>query len=214
MAISVPVPIAMPTSDCASAGASLIPSPTMAIQLATRLVISSPQLPSRQVILQLKPYRSPPACAIPLAVFWLSPVIMAMRNFIRFRFSNRFFRAFLDRVGNPKNSPRIPSIAINTTVLASFCNRGSLPVLPESKRHASPSIWNFQPKQSYYPIPPDPMPDSDVNSSGNSSSIPRFPASATIASPNGCSLAFSTEAANCKQVYLLLLIVFLGSEAQ
>ena len=30
MAISVPVPIAMPISACAKAGASLIPSPTMA----------------------------------------------------------------------------------------------------------------------------------------------------------------------------------------
>ena len=32
IAISVPVPIARPTSACAKAGASLIPSPTNAVQ--------------------------------------------------------------------------------------------------------------------------------------------------------------------------------------
>ena len=34
MATSVPVPMAMPTSACASAGASLMPSPTIATMLA------------------------------------------------------------------------------------------------------------------------------------------------------------------------------------
>ena len=43
MAISVPVPIAMPTSACASAGASFTPSPTMAttLPLACSLLIAS-----------------------------------------------------------------------------------------------------------------------------------------------------------------------------
>ena len=37
MATSVPVPMAMPTSACASAGASLMPSPTMPDPLALGL---------------------------------------------------------------------------------------------------------------------------------------------------------------------------------
>ncbi|MNX94005.1 hypothetical protein D3C86_1262200 [compost metagenome] len=84
MATSVPVPRAMPTSAWASAGASLMPSPTM----PTVWPASWSRLTSRALSWgsTSASTRSMPALwAIASAVRWLSPVIMTTASPWRFR---------------------------------------------------------------------------------------------------------------------------------
>ena len=76
MAMSVPVPMAMPTFACLSAGASLIPSPTNA---------TMPVFCSRSTCCALCSGKTlamtclmPTCCAIACAVRSLSPVIMTV----------------------------------------------------------------------------------------------------------------------------------------
>ncbi|OPZ70245.1 MAG: hypothetical protein BWY81_00025 [Firmicutes bacterium ADurb.Bin467] len=76
IATSVPEPIAMPMSACASAGASLMPSPTIAtLRPSSWSFLTSCDLSSGNTS---ESTRSMPTClAIAAAVFALSPVIIA-----------------------------------------------------------------------------------------------------------------------------------------
>ncbi|CKT69527.1 Uncharacterised protein [Mycobacterium tuberculosis] len=78
----VPVFIATPTSACASAGASLVPSPVMATSrppCCSRLMSAS----LSSGVASAKKSSTPASCAIALAVAGLSPVIITVRMLIR-----------------------------------------------------------------------------------------------------------------------------------
>ncbi len=99
MATSVPVPIAMPTSAVASAGASLMPSPAMATMRPSRRNRSTTALfrsGSTSASISVIPSR----CATAAAVAELSPVSMTMRSPSARSRSSAFWRGRLDRIGN------------------------------------------------------------------------------------------------------------------
>ncbi len=88
LAAWVPVFIATPTSACASAGASLVPSPVIATRrpprcsLLIRFILSSGVASARKS-------STPASCAMTAAVRGLSPVIITVRMPIRRRSAKR-----------------------------------------------------------------------------------------------------------------------------
>ena len=106
IATSVPVPIAMPTSACASAGASLMPSPTIATHLALGLqpACISAGFIGRQHLGQH--LRSTPTCrAIASAVRRLSPVSIGTCMPSRCSAAIAASRAGFDRIGDRRSRP-------------------------------------------------------------------------------------------------------------
>ena len=98
--MSVPVPIAMPTSACASAGASLIPSPTMATTLSLALQpLDLGDLPVRQhlghdaIDARLRARSRPPSAR-------LSPVSITTSSPSPWQPRDRLARGGLDRIGD------------------------------------------------------------------------------------------------------------------
>ncbi len=108
MATSVPVPIAIPTSAAARAGASLIPSPAM----ATRRPSSRRLLTPSPVCLPAAPLQCtssiPPTCsATASAVIRLSPVIMTSRTPALRSALTALAATFLDRIGDAQQARKL-----------------------------------------------------------------------------------------------------------
>ena len=96
-AADVPVFIATPTSACASAGASFVPSPVIATSMppSCSLRISAILVSG---VASARKSSTPDSCAIAAAVSGLSPVIMTVRMPMRRSWSNRSTSAVLDDV--------------------------------------------------------------------------------------------------------------------
>ena len=116
IAASVPVaPMAMPTVAAASAGASLIPSPTMAQRPSTNCALSSGRSSAWTSSIPTVVASAFPACL-------LSPVSIAVR--IPIVCSSSIARAEDSRAGSPMpTSPFTASSSATTTTVAPVCSR-------------------------------------------------------------------------------------------
>ena len=189
MATSAPAPMAMPISARVRAGASLMPSPTMAtlpLAFKPRITLS---LPSGNTPAMTS---STPACLpMALAVFSLSPVSMMTRRPI-FRSSvTAWAVSSLITSATAMMPSRFPSAAKNSGVFPSSANRfASFSIFSGT---VATLLINFR-------LPPDslvsptfaakPLPGSAwkaVTSRSSASPCPRW----TMARAKGCSLFFS-----------------------
>ena len=100
IATSVPVPMAMPTSACASAGASLMPSPTIADTLASPAGALRPASALSSGSTSARTRSMPTCAAMASAVRRLSPVSITTSSPIRCSSSIASFELGLDRVGH------------------------------------------------------------------------------------------------------------------
>src|SRR6202163_1071024 len=196
MATSVPAPIAIPTSACASAGASFTPSPTMATlsPCACSFFTSDALSPGRTSAITVS---IPSRRATDSAVRRLSPVTMAVRTPISFRRATASFADGRISSATATMPARAPPTTTYTGVLAS-------PARPavRSRKSGGNEIFisvssaSFPTKTS---VPstvartPLPVTASKVVAAGTLS--PRAAAPSTIARANGCSDAASADAA-------------------
>ncbi len=115
MATSVPLPMAMPTSAWARAGASLMPSPTKATllplccSLLISLDLSSGKTSERTVFMPSSP-------ATAAALFALSPVIITTDKFILCRSDTAFWADSFSRSEMAKTAQARPSRAMSMAV--------------------------------------------------------------------------------------------------
>ena len=117
MATSVPVPMAMPRSAAASAGASLMPSPTIATTWPCVLQRARPWRPSRRAAPRRARGRCRPRAAMACAVAALSPVSIHTSSAERLQLGDRLGGLGLDGVGDRRAArPAAPSTATNIGV--------------------------------------------------------------------------------------------------
>ncbi len=195
IATSVPVPIAIPTSACASAGASLMPSPAIATTLpaacssATIRFLSSGET---SACTSSMPIRRATACA----VIELSPVSMTILSPALCSASIACGVDSFIGSATPSSPAELPSTATNITVCPSLRDRSA----------SSASVWSKAPIACISLLLPTatclpdtvaraPWPVTDSKSSYAGKSSERSFAPATIALARGCSLATSTAAA-------------------
>ena len=195
MATSVPEPMAIPTSACTRAGASLIPSPTIATFLFcpcsffTSFALSSGSTSAKTISI-------PTDLAIASAVFLLSPVIIATFTFI-FLSSSMAALLFSFTVSATAIIPLnllfiaiyigvFPSVA---SLSLSTCN-DSIFILFSIINFLFPNKISFPSIVTSIPCPGTALKCSRLLNSKLLSS-----ASLTIASPRGCSDPFSALAA-------------------
>ena len=188
IATSVPVPIAMPTSAPANAGASLIPSPAMATlwplacSARTRSILScgrtSPwtsSMPSVRATALAVVTPSPVAMTIfkPAACrdAMASPVVALMGSDTAISPANAPSTARYMTLAPDARSASADDARLDASTPTS-CIKAVLPIASE----APPTL------------PRTPMPVADSKPSGVSSGSSRRRASATIASASGCSL--------------------------
>ena len=100
IATSVPVPIAMPTSAAASAGASLTPSPAIATTRPCGLADAAPRRSSARAGPRPRPRRCRAGAPPPPRWCALSPVSMTTRRPSCFSAAQRRRRRRLDRIGD------------------------------------------------------------------------------------------------------------------
>ena len=197
MATSVPVPIAMPTSAAARAGASLIPSPAMATTAPCCLSFRMSSILSCGMT-SAWTSSIPSSRATASAVARLSPVHMMIFNPISC--SVRIAAALDSLIGSAM--ARIPASSVptptQTTVLAfsrnasARCSQSLAMAIPCSDRKEDFPILTTFP--STLPVTPPAVMDSKLVT-GKSSMLDSFAAS-TTARASGCSLGDSTEAAS------------------
>ena len=196
MAMSVPVPIAMPTSARASAGASLMPSPAIATtcpsawSVATAACFPAGVMPARTSSM-------PSSCATARAVVSLSPVSITMRRPAVRRASRLSTACGLTGSRTATKPAGPPSIATHITVAPCARIDSARAAAPASRSMPdSPSSASFP---TSTPIPPmrprTPRPVSDSNASASSMRRPRASAPSVRAFASGCSLARSMPAA-------------------
>ena len=198
-ATSVPLPIAMPTSACASAGASLTPSPTMATTApATCSRRTSATFPSGSTPATTR--STPAAAPMALAVRSLSPVSITTESPKPCRRSiacRELARMGSDTATRPAS---IPSTATYTGVLpcaesSAACGASGATEMPPSCRKAAlPTASVFDAT-----TPCAPRPVMEWKRSGVVSTRPRAVAARTIASASGCSLERSSDAVHCRR---------------
>ena len=104
MATSVPVPMAMPTSAWASAGASLMPSPTIATTAALGLELLDRRRPSARAAPRRRPRRCRGSPATASAVVRLSPVSMTTPQALACSAAIASGVVCLDRVGDAEQA--------------------------------------------------------------------------------------------------------------
>ena len=205
MAMSVPAPMAMPTSACIRAGASLMPSPTIATRWpwAWRARTCSAFSPGNTWARTLS---IPTAEATARAVRSWSPVIItgssptALIRAMASRASSLTGSAMATR---PTTVGRPPSVATptSTTVLASACKRSKsartgVRSAPRSAKKAGLPTKTVCPSKRAS----TPRPGSARKSCTPARAILRRRAWSTMARPRGCSEAFSTLAASLNTV--------------
>ncbi len=195
MATSVPVPMAMPTSARASAGASLMPSPAMATvrpSACRRSTRASLSAGNTSPCTSSMPRRRPTAPAVVSP----SPVAMMMRRPAACRAASASGVLALMGSETASRPASCPSTARNITLAPSprnasaVCASGPVftldccisTVLPSAK--VRPAIR-----------PRTPMPEAESNCSAASSASPCWRAAATMAAASGCSLPWSRLAA-------------------
>ena len=150
MAMSVPLPMAIPTSALASAGASLIPSPTIATTLPSRCrdrmasSFCSGRSPATKRSI-------PTSLAIAAAVRWLSPVSIITWTPIAFSESTAAFAEGFNASETATMPPTLPSA---TTTIAVFPCSSNLAVRSLSVDRSTPfsSISRLFPKQDRLPV--------------------------------------------------------------
>ena len=194
MATSVPVPMAMPTSACASAGASLMPSPTIPtifFSCCKRLI--SPALSAGKT--SAKTLVMPTCAATAAAVRWLSPVIIttASPNFCSDSMAS------LDSALSVSATATIPAncpfTAANIGVLPSAANFSAAPsascreIFRSLSKRALPSNKSWPETLASIPRPSSALKLSTFSSVRFLSCAAR-----TRAAASGCSLCFSAAA--------------------
>ena len=188
IATSVPVPIAMPTSALANAGASLMPSPAIATTRPSRCNFSTSASLSAGLT---SPCTSsmPRRTAIALAVVMPSPVAMMIRRPAALsvaRASGVLALTGSDTASKPWSRPstaRYMTLAPSRRK-ASACGTRLSTAIPAC------CISTVLPSASERPatLPRTPMPEPDSKSVAPSSASPRSRAARTMASASGCSL--------------------------
>ncbi len=194
MATSVPVPIAMPTSAAARAGASLTPSPAMATtwpSACRRRTTSAFCSGSTSATTSSRPRERATACAVTR----LSPVSMITRS--PSACSRRIASGVLGLIGSA--TPSRPTASSPTT--------RNITVWPSARRASTraascpastPSSWSRRglPRATCLPatVPITPRPVSERKSVTSAGDTPRSAAPARIAAASGCSLPRSRPA--------------------
>ena len=195
LATSVPEPMAMPRSARARAGASLMPSPTIATRRPSAWRRStSATFWSGNTSASTRSI--PTWRAIASAVRRLSPVRIAVSSPIRLSAATAS-RAWGFSVSAQATRPAsAPSTATSIAVLpsdSSAWSRPSSPAVSSPRRAMSRRVPSriFRPRQSAS----TPWPGMAWKESGRATSRPRSRAARTMASPSGCSEATSATAA-------------------
>src|SRR5712691_6757834 len=195
MATSVPVPIAMPTSAAASAGASLTPSPAMATTRPSRRSCSTTALfwsGSTSASTSVMPRRRATACAVVL----LSPVSITTRK--PSWVSACSAAGVVDFTGSAmaRMPETLPSTARKTAVapsrrrLSASPSSAAVEIFSSARNLALPSA-SRRPST----VPTTPLPVGASNPTTSANAILRSAAASTIARASGCSLARSRLAA-------------------
>ena len=195
--MSVPVPIAIPTSAWASAGASLMPSPTIATTFPSAWsALTSSALRSGSTPATT---RSIPASLATLsAVRGSSPVSITTSSPIPRRRRTASTRAVLDRVGH-RDHPRRAAVHRHADGRAAGARD-----LPATDARSGPVETPASSSQDAFPArtarPPTvariPFPGTEWKSSGGTTSIPASLAPRTTASASGCAEPLSAQAAS------------------
>ena len=188
IATSVPVPIAIPTSADARAGASLIPSPTMAtlVRLAWS-ALTAAALPSGRTSARTR--SMPSVRAIASAVRRLSPVSITTCNPRRWSSATAAAEPTFGVSATAMTAAARPSSATKTGVLPSAARASAVAVsedrpIPASSRKPGRPTSTARPPTTAA-IPPPAVARKSV---AGASARPRAStASRTIASPSGCS---------------------------
>ena len=196
MATSVPAPMARPTSAVTSAGASLMPSPTMATLLPSACNPCTTRALSWGSTWAMT--RLTPTCrAMASAVRWLSPVSSTTSQPISRRAAMAAALSALTTSATAMTPSSDVPAAINSGVLPSSASLAapdfisSLTATPDVSINASlPASSNVPSARAATP-PPATAAKSDTGRRAS----PRFSASATIAPASGCSEGFSSDAA-------------------
>ena len=200
IATSVPVPIAMPTSACASAGRVVDAVARHRDDAALRLQPLDDRLPSARGSTSATTSSMPElARRPPRRSSRLSPVSMTTRMPSARSAASASGVGRLDRVGDAEEpAPAVPSTATNMTVCAvARAARRRAPPAPPSRRRARPSARGCRPRRarpSTRPSTPLPVSDCEVGRRVESQRRARS-APATIAAASGCSLPRSRLAA-------------------
>ena len=195
MATSVPVPMAMPTSALASAGASLMPSPAIAtLRPCACSRLTSAALSSGFT----SPWTSsmPSARATACAVVAPSPVAITTRRPLACNAAMVGLAEGLIGSATASRPSKRPSPARNIT-LAPSARRVSASAASDATSMSLPSIRARLPSSSARPstVPRTPDPVTESKSCGFESTRVRWRASATMDSASGCSLPWSRLAA-------------------
>ncbi len=200
MAMSVPVPMAMPTLAWVKAGASLMPSPTKATRPnCSCSFCTSATLPSGST--SASTWSMPTRRAMASAVRWLSPVIMAVSRPIWCNSWIAATESSFSVSATAMTPARRPSTATSMAVLASSSSRRSVSSNSAGSGQCS-SISLREPTSTRSPFTEamTPLPRTAWNSCGSARVIPSTLARSTIARPRGCSEPRSAEAAACSTV--------------
>ena len=198
MATSVPVPMAIPTSAPARAGASLMPSPATATVLPSACSLWTSLNLSSGIIPALKDVRWRSAATAP-AVTGLSPVSMTTSIPCLSSCSMADPLVSLMRSPMATKPTTSPSTDRKETVFPCFrcppASRFMASVRPAPAR----AIISSFPRAAFFPltIPSTPIPLTARNPSASGASIPRALPWATVASARGCSLIMFRETINC-----------------
>src|SRR5215208_174540 len=198
IATSVPVPMATPTSALARAGASLMPSPTIATTLPSTCSLRiSFSLSSGTTSASTRSMPSSPATDS--AVRPLSPVSMTTSSPIRRSRSTASLDSSRTTSATATRPATSPSTATNIGVFPEAVNSSKRDARPSSGTPDS-SMSLRLPTTTVFPqtVARTPCPVRASKVSGSGTSRPRSIAPATIASPRGCSLRRSAATATTR----------------
>ncbi len=196
MATSVPVPIAKPTSARASAGASLMPSPTIPTvrpSARSRSISRALSAGRTSATTRVMPTRRATASAVRLS----SPVTIATSRPSARRFSMAPAASGLTSSATATSPAAIPSTATYIDVFPSLASAVARSTSASTSTPRSRIRRRF-PARMRRPstVPATPFPAMASNSATGASAMARSAAPRTIAAPSGCSLTDSTEAAS------------------
>ena len=195
IATSVPVPIARPMSACASAGASLMPSPTIATRLPSDCSrLTSAALRSGRTSARTRPM--PTWRAMAAAVRRLSPVIITTSRPSARRPARAATDSSLSVSATARTPAGLPSMATSSGVLPSSESRlastSRAPTsMPASRNRAGFPIRTERPST----VVRTPLPVTESKWDGSLMTISRDRAPATTAAASGCSEERSADAA-------------------
>ena len=199
IATSVPAPIAMPVSALVSAGASLMPSPTIAV---------FPRSCRRRITASLPSGRTP---AITSSTDACPPTAPAVRSLSPVSITTRMPISFSSSTASLLSALSVSETAMIPSTLSPHANRsGVLPSCASACARRSMSagtgmrelIYPRLPPRSSAPpsssLPPTPLPGYASKSETSGSVRSLSCASCTMARPRGCSLFFSSAPASSR----------------